>query len=156
MATKVSQESPAKKDSKALKVTLDLRVQPAILAFEESWVLLVHPAREDHLVTLADEEAKARMDLKVQAVLQDLLATRVFQVQQVSKEKRVILVLKVQSAQQVHREMQDHLVLKVFKACLEPLVQKVLKDQREKPAILVLPDHLDRMEFMYRKVKLLK
>ena len=120
--------------------------------FEESWALSVHLAREDHPVTLVDEEAKARMDLKVQAVLQDLLATRVFQAQQVSKEKRVILALKVQSAQLAHQEMPDHLVLKVFKACLEPLVQKVLKDPREKPEILVLPGHLDRMEFMYRKV----
>ena len=151
-ATKASQESPAKKDSKAPKVTLDLRVRPATLDFEESWALSVHLAREDHPVTLVDEEAKARMDLKVQAVLQDLLATRVFQAQQVSKEKRVILALKVQSAQLAHQEMPDHLVLKVFKACLEPLVQKVLKDPREKPAILVLPGHLDRMEFMYRKV----
>ena len=147
-ATKVSQESQAKKVLKALKVTLDLLVRLATLGFEENWVLSVHLAREDHLGILVEEEAKARMGLRVPVVLQDLLVTKVFQGQQVSKEKKVILVLKAPSDQLVPPEMQDHRALKVYRDYLGQLAQKEHKDPRVKQATLVLLDHLAKMGFM--------
>lgn len=50
-----------------------------IPVFEENWAPLVHLVKEDLPVTLVDEEARVKMDLRVLVVLQAQLATKAYQ-----------------------------------------------------------------------------
>ncbi len=124
----------------------DLPDQTAIPVCVEKSDLLGRPVREDPLVTLVDEVVKEKTVLKALVDLLDLLETKVFPALVALKEKKEISVKRVPSALLALRESKEPLVPKVFKVCLAPLGQKVLKDLRVKPEILDLPGLLDKME----------
>lgn len=126
----------------------DLLVHRVILVFVENLVPLVHPAKEDLLVILAEEEARERTDLKVLGDLRVRLVIRVFPVLLVLKEKREISVKRVPLDLPVLLVNKALLVPRVSKANLEPPGQKELKDLKVKLEILdhlVLPDKTELM-----------
>lgn len=116
--------------------------------FVENLVPLVHPAKEDLLVILAEEEARERMDLKVLGDPRVRLVIRVFPALLVLKEKREISVKRVPLDLPVLLVNKALLVPRVSKANLEPPGQKELKDLKVKLEILdhlVLPDKTELM-----------
>lgn len=134
--TRENQANPVRKDLKEEKEILDLLVQTAIPVYAEKWDLSVHPEKGDPLVTLDDEVAKERTDLKALVDHLVLLVIKVFPARVELKERRVILVKRDQSDLLVPPVNKELLVQKVFKVYLAPRDQKVLKDLRVKLEIL--------------------
>lgn len=126
----------------------DLLVRTVIPVYEEKWDLSVHLEKGDPLVTLDDEEAKERTDLKVLVDPRVLSVTKVFPAPVALKEKRETLVKRVQSDPLVPPENKELRVLKVFKVYPERRDQRGLKDLKVKQETLDHQVLLDKMELM--------